>query len=129
MHELSVALSILDRAEEESGRRDGARVTAIHARIGRLSGVVSEALAFAFEMARRDSPFRDCRLVIEEVPVIVYCPACQAEGPVDSMQMLCCSKCGALSGEVVRGKELEVFAMEIEEPVGADRPGLPESEA
>ena len=43
MHELSIALSILDLAAEEAGRRGG-RVVAVHLKLGPLSGVVKEAL-------------------------------------------------------------------------------------
>ena len=53
MHELSIALSILDIVEEESARRGDAAVAAIHLRLGPLSGVVKEALLSAFELRER----------------------------------------------------------------------------
>ena len=51
MHELSIALSLLDLVEEEAERR-GVRVAAVHVRLGPLSGVVRDALVSAFELAR-----------------------------------------------------------------------------
>ena len=68
MHELSIAMSVLELAEEEAERRGGAQVTAIFLRIGALSGVVAEALTSAFELAVESTDFKDCRLVIEQVP-------------------------------------------------------------
>ena len=46
MHELSIAMSILDVAREESEQRGGVRVEVIHLKIGALSGVVKDALLF-----------------------------------------------------------------------------------
>ena len=43
MHELSIAMSIIELAQEESERR-GVHVSAVHLKLGALSGVVKEAL-------------------------------------------------------------------------------------
>ena len=68
MHELSIAISIIDVAEEEAVRLGAAQVTAIHLRIGALSGVAKEALASAFEMARENTQLAKTSLVFEEMP-------------------------------------------------------------
>ena len=60
MHELSIALGIVDIAEEESGRRGGVAVLAVHVKLGPLSGVVKEALLSAYELARENSLLADC---------------------------------------------------------------------
>jgi len=112
MHELSVAMSIVEAAEEEAGRHGG-RVQAVHLRLGPLSGVVREALMSAWDLACAGTPLEGSRLVVEEVPIIVYCPACQARQPVDSMQWFCCSKCETPVSEVIQGKELELVALEL----------------
>ena len=77
MHELSIAMSIVELAQEE-GERRGARVNAVHLKLGALSGVVKEALLSSYEMACEDTPLQGSRLVFEEVPVVVFCPNCQA---------------------------------------------------
>jgi hydrogenase nickel incorporation protein HypA/HybF len=114
MHELSIALSILDVAVEEAKRQGGGRVAAIHLRLGPLSGVVKEALVSAYDLARGDSSLRTAELVIEEVPLVAYCRACSAERTLVSPQELCCPTCGRPTPEVVRGRELDVTALEIE---------------
>lgn len=114
MHELSIAMSIVDLAEEEVARRGPMHVTAIHLKLGALSGVVKEALLSSFEMVCEDTPLRGSRLVVEEVPVVVYCPACKARRTVASIQWFACPQCGTPTAEVLQGKELEVVAMEIE---------------
>jgi hydrogenase nickel incorporation protein HypA/HybF len=115
MHELSIAMSMIEMAAEEAARRGGASVSAIHLKLGDLSGVVKEALLFSYEVACQGTPLEGSRLVIEEVPVVVYCPACRAERAIVSVQQFCCAACHAPASKVVRGKELEVTALEIEE--------------
>lgn len=114
MHELSIALSILDLAAEEAERRGAGRVAAIHLRLGPLSGVVKDALVSAFDLAREGTPLERANLVIEEVPLVAHCPACGVPRTLDSPQLLGCPVCGAATPEVVSGRELEVVALEIE---------------
>ena len=113
MHELSIALCILDLAEEE-GERRGGRVAAIHVKVGRFSGVVKDALVSAYELAREGTALAQAELVIEEIPLVLHCSACAADRTQDSAFDLRCPVCGALTDEIVSGQELEVHALEIE---------------
>jgi hydrogenase nickel incorporation protein HypA/HybF len=115
MHELSIAMSIVEIAEEESQRRGGLRVTAVHLRLGLLAGVVKDALLSSYEIACEDSPLKGSHLVVEEVPGVVYCPACDAPRPIRSSEWFCCSECGSIASEIVHGKELELISLEVEQ--------------
>ena len=66
MHELSIAMSIVEVASEEAQRQGGARVDAVYLRLGALSGVVKDALLFSWDLACEDSPIAGARLEIEE---------------------------------------------------------------
>lgn len=114
MHELSIAMSILDMTGEEARRR-GVAVTAVHLRLGPLSGVSPEALRSAFELARENSDTPRADLVIEEAPLLISCPACGAGRAAVSASELRCVDCGSPAREIVSGRELEVVALEIEE--------------
>jgi hydrogenase nickel incorporation protein HypA/HybF len=114
VHELSIALSILEGVEEEVAQRGLGPVRSIHVRVGALSGVVPEALCSSFELAREGTPFSESRLTIERSPVVVRCCACGAEGVVESIQMMVCPACEQPISEVVAGRELEVVALELE---------------
>ncbi|HZZ78612.1 MAG TPA: hydrogenase maturation nickel metallochaperone HypA [Gemmataceae bacterium] len=111
MHELSLAMSILDIVAEESARRGGVSVRAVHLKLGPLAGVAPEALTSAFDLARESS---DVELVIREVPVRIRCPRCAEERGIVSLQEFCCAECGAASAEVTQGREMEIVALEIE---------------
>jgi hydrogenase nickel incorporation protein HypA/HybF len=100
-------------AQEEASKRGSPQVTAVHLKLGVLSGVVKDALLSAYEMACEDTPLQGSRLVIEEVPIMVFCPGCQAQRPVSSVQLFCCAECGTPASEIVQGKEMEVVALEI----------------
>ena len=113
MHELSIALSIVDLAAEEAERQAG-RVVAVHLKLGPLSGVVKDALVSAYGLARAGTALGAAELVVEEVPVVAYCPACAAERALPSVQELCCPVCASPTPQIVRGRELEVVALEIE---------------
>ena len=115
MHELSIAMSILDVVEEEMVRHPGARVSAIHVRHGELSGVVKDALVNAYELAREATPFAGAKLVFEDCPIVIRCARCDAERTVHSLQRFCCAVCDAPAAEVLRGRELELAAIELEE--------------
>jgi hydrogenase nickel incorporation protein HypA/HybF len=114
VHELSIAMSIVELAEQESQRRGGLDITAIHLRLGLLSGVVKEALLFAYEIARQNTPLAQSQLVVEEVPGVIYCPQCQTRRPVTSSQWYQCTECGSLGSELLEGKELELVSLEVE---------------
>lgn len=114
MHELSIAMSMIEMAAEEAARHGGGRVSAIHLRLGPLSGVVKEALLFSYEVACEGTPLEGSSLLIEDVPVVVFCEACRAETSPASIQRFCCSVCDAPAEQVLRGRELEVVALEIE---------------
>ena len=113
MHELSIAVSIVDLAQEEAAVR-GVKVRAVHLKLGPLSGVVREALAGSYEMAAAGTPLEESRLVIEETGIVVYCEECRERRTVRSMQRMCCPECGAPAGEVLEGAELQVTALEVE---------------
>lgn len=115
MHELSIAMSIVERVTEEIECRNGAKVSAIYIQLGHLSGVVKEALLFSFDMACEGTLLKGSRLVIEELPVVVYCSNCHANQTLASIQMFACPLCNTPTAEIVQGKELDIVALEIEE--------------
>ena len=113
MHELSIAISIVDLAAEEAERHGCVRIDAVHLKLGDMSGVAPESLLFSYDLACEGTPLEGSSLVIEEVPVMVYCPACRIETNPPSIQSLCCPVCETPTPQVTRGKEIEVVALEI----------------
>ena len=113
MHELSIAMSIIESATEEAQRHGGVKINAVHLKLGPLSGVAKEALLFSYELACEGTALEGSRLVIEEIPVIAFCPCCEVERALTSIQRMCCPVCGALIPQIAQGREIELVALEI----------------
>jgi len=113
VHELSIAISLVEIAVEEAGKRGG-RVLAAHVRLGRLSGVVKEALIAAYEMASEGTALDGSALIIEEIPVVIRCGVCQQDRPTRASEWFSCEVCGTPAADVLRGRELELAALELE---------------
>jgi hydrogenase nickel incorporation protein HypA/HybF len=114
MHELSIALSIIEGAQSEAELQGGGRVAGVYVRLGPLSGVVRESLVFAYEVACEGTPLQGSKLIFQESAVQIFCPDCGEARPPVSARQLHCSVCGAPAREVVSGAELELVALELE---------------
>ncbi len=115
MHELSIAVDLVHAASERVREEGGGRIRTVYLRIGPLSGVVVDALRSAFEIASLGTPAEGAVLDVEEVPVTLYCVTCDAEQRAIEAYAFCCPECGRPTGDVRRGRELNVRALEIEE--------------
>jgi len=113
MHELSLALSLLDEIGAAAEREGTTRVASVHLRLGRMSGVMRDALLFAWDLARADTVASNASLVIDDVAVMVWCPRCDGERSVRDGEGLVCLECGAVAPTIVRGRELELVSMEV----------------
>src|ERR1700722_12687067 len=71
MHELSIAMSIVDMAQEEAERRN-VQVDAVHLELGALAGVVKEALLFSYTVACDGTLLEGSRLVVKDIPIEVF---------------------------------------------------------
>ena len=114
MHELSIAMGIVEAALDEAQKRS-VRVSAVHLRLGALSGVVKDALLFSYEMACQDTALQGSRLMVEDVPVVIFCAICEKEQTLESVQSFACPVCSTPTMNILKGKELEVFALEVDE--------------
>ena len=111
MHELSIAQAIVEVATRHAG---DARVERVHVRIGRLRQVVPSALAFSFELCAHGTPVDGAALEIEHVAIGAACRACRTENELAGFP-LACPRCGSLDVEVLRGEELQVESLELDE--------------
>lgn len=120
MHELSIARSIVETVEEHPAGT-GTRVSGVTVRLGALSGVDPRALEFAFGPATAGTSLAGARLVIEEVGAAVFCPRCRRERELPGIQRLRCPVCRTPTPQIVRGRELEILSLELEEEPGGGR--------
>lgn len=113
MHELSIAISMIDQIIEESESRGGLEVEVVHMRLGVFAGVDKAALLFSYELACEGTPLEGSSLSIETVPLIIYCPGCKQERAPVSVYQLCCPECLLPTQNIVTGREIEVASLEV----------------
>jgi hydrogenase nickel incorporation protein HypA/HybF len=116
MHELSIALSIVDAVTDSAAAYPGARVKQVRLRVGVVSAVVEDSLRFCWEVATSGSALEGAELAVTMLPVVVHCAACNASSEIESFPNLVCPHCGRPSNDLRQGRELEIEAMEIEMP-------------
>ena len=114
MHELSIAQSVLGIIEQESAPYKNARVISVKLRIGRLSGIVPDALRFAFEVITKGGIAEGASLIIEEVPIAIKCHECNKVFNSEDPFMIC-PQCEGFDVEMISGREMEVRELEIED--------------
>jgi hydrogenase nickel incorporation protein HypA/HybF len=115
MHELSIASAILERVQAEAGRQTG-HISRVGVRVGELSGVSPDALAFGFEMLVKDTDMEPLALAIEVCPRRQRCSACENEFAVPAPGLeTACPKCGSPATVCIAGDELDIAFMEVED--------------
>lgn len=108
MHELAVTQSVVDAVVEHAG---GARVRAVHVDVGKLSGVVPDAMRFCFELVTEGTVLDGAELIINEPPGAGHCRACGVTVALSDLILLC--SCGSADLDVVAGRELSVRTYEV----------------
>jgi hydrogenase nickel incorporation protein HypA/HybF len=112
MHEVGIMQEGVRLAVETARARQAGRITRLRLRVGSMSGVVPDALRFAFDMVSKETLAEGAMLEIETVAAACWCAACQAEFEcVDFLNE--CPRCGTLSSELRRGRELELASVEL----------------
>jgi hydrogenase nickel incorporation protein HypA/HybF len=111
MHEYSLVLSLIERAEQEAKARSAKSIARLSLRVGDFSGVEAELLVQAFEIARTGTSCEKAELVVTREPGRWTCPTCSAE--LDPNVSLRCVPCDA-AGRLTSGGELVLEQMEIE---------------
>ena len=112
MHEASIIESAFALGFARMRQEGATRILQFQLRIGALSGVVPEALQFAFEAMKENTPASGAELVIVCVSTLLCCHDCGTEFEAENHPDLC-PKCGSWQTEVCRGREMEVVSLEL----------------
>jgi hydrogenase nickel incorporation protein HypA/HybF len=116
MHELSIVASIVETVIESVAAYPGARVVEVRLRVGALASVVEDSLQFCYGIATAGTPLAGSKLVVRILPVVVHCVPCAADVELAGLQSFRCPRCGAPAADLRQGRELEIEAIEIDEP-------------
>ena len=119
----SVARSLADFVCEQIAGMDLSheRVSMVRIRMGEFCGVLPADVKDAFSAIVIGTPLQNCRLEIEPVEPVVFCPHCQKEQEIADIHQLKCPECGASTPRVVHGRELEIASIETMDVVQQHR--------
>jgi len=108
MHELAITQSVVDTVLQRTGSR---RVTVVRLRVGRLSGIVPDAMQFCFGMAAEGTPLEGATLQIDQPRGRAHCRTCGDDFDLPDLILLC--PCGSADVEVLTGRELQVTSVDV----------------
>jgi len=113
MHEVAIMTEALRMAEDSAKAAGARRILKLRLRIGALSGVVPDALRFAFDVVCQGTLAAGAILEIEAVAAACWCPTCEAEYACGDFFSEC-PRCHNLSGDLRRGREMDIADVELE---------------
>jgi hydrogenase nickel incorporation protein HypA/HybF len=114
MHEMGIAMEIINIATASIPPKiKDARVVQVNIQVGRLSAVIPSSLRFCFDIAVKDTPLAEAKLVIEEIPVEACCNDCDHHWYIDEPVFIC-EKCQSNHLNILSGRELNIKSIEID---------------
>lgn len=114
MHEMAIAQSVFDIAFGEASKHGAAKIRKIKLSIGEFSGVVKDALDFAFKVLKRDTPAADAEIEIEIIKLTAICDLCgEVECKLNDLKFTC-NECGRQL-VITGGREMKVDYIDLDD--------------
>src|SRR5262249_44437728 len=108
MHELAITESVVSGVCE---RVNGSKVVRVVLQIGKLSGIVPDAIRFCFDVCASGTNLEGATLEIFEPSGRAKCRDCRADVQIEEILALC--ECGSANLEILSGQELLVKEVEV----------------
>ena len=108
MHELSLVMQIVEVVEEQAKLNSVEKIKFVELEVGKQSGVVVEALEFAFDEAKKGSLLQNAELRIQDKEAIICCDKCKNEYAINELYTPC-PNCGSVYGDLIQGDELKII--------------------
>ncbi len=105
MHEISLTRSIFRSLEAELTEEELSKLVEIRMKIGELSGTEPVLLQNAFDIVSQQTPYKEVKLHITQVPTSVYCQNCQ-QTFYPKMRKFICPECQTPSNQIEAGEEM-----------------------
>ena len=113
MHEFSIVQGLIQQVEEQLEKANCKKVLTIEVEVGEMSGVVVDALEFAFDVCSEGTVADGAKLTVTMVPVTAKCRQCHREFNVEEYTFSC-PGCRNPDLEILSGYELIFKEMEVE---------------
>ncbi len=115
MHEVSIALGMIDEIKKIANQNNAGKVLTVSLKIGRMSGIVTDSLKFAFDAVKIEHPFlSSAEILIEEIPLMYECNDCSSSFRTDNIYFPSCPSCQSYSLKLLSGEEMHIKSIEVE---------------
>ncbi|UCD28436.1 MAG: hydrogenase maturation nickel metallochaperone HypA [Planctomycetota bacterium] len=105
MHEMSIAVQIVDQVVELAGQNNATRIDEVVVEIGLMQLVVPEALEMAFSVATESTLAEGARLKIVEQEIEAVCRDCDHRYK-PRIDCYLCPQCGQANARIVAGNDI-----------------------
>jgi hydrogenase nickel incorporation protein HypA/HybF len=112
MHEMSIAMNIIEIAEKEVLKARATRVESIDLEVGLLSGIVLDALEFALDEAVKQTILENSEIRITTINAEARCLKCNNIFHTSDF-FTPCPKCNSFESEIIKGKELKIKSLVV----------------
>lgn len=112
MHELSIAEALVRQIQDVLEREHASCALSVTVLVGAFSGVSPPALDAAFPFACEIAGLSVPELIVEDVPVALFCRTCQT-GSDAVLPFMVCAHCDSTEVEVRAGHELMLKSVEL----------------
>lgn len=112
MHELSLVQNIIEIVIEHAEKIKAKRVVEVSIDVGAVSGVVPEALEFAWELSVKNTIIEKALLKINIIEPKAVCRECKKDFKVGDI--FSCPYCNSFDYDIILGKELKVNSINVE---------------
>ncbi len=113
MHEFSVTRSILDLCQQEARKNGMSKVRRVKITLGKFTGFSAQAIRYYFKQLEKGTACAGARLIFDEVPIRIKCPACDHKGTIKE-PVFVCPVCGSNRLDITSGREFYVESIEGE---------------
>lgn len=111
MHEMSIAVAMVEQVSDAAERNGSGAVSAVRLQLGELAGVVADSLQFCFSLACAGTVVDGAELLVEHLPGRARCTPCGAEWATGMPPQLCCPQCEGGTAELLCGRELQIVGV------------------
>jgi hydrogenase nickel incorporation protein HypA/HybF len=113
MHELSLAIEVVELCNREAIRREVTAIHEIEIEVGDLSGVEANAFRSALELAIHGTILEKAKLTINEVPATGFCANCRKEFDIHH-RFASCPGCNEIPHRVTGGNQFRVNSLIVD---------------
>ena len=123
MHELGIVFHIIRSVEGVARENNLRRVSSVTLELGEVSGIIPSYLTDCWDWAcAKNDLMRGAELVVEEVPAVTYCEACNSTyGTVEHGRI--CPRCGSERTYLIQGDETTIKEIATPDEDGSEAYG------